>query len=362
VITKRALTDSQIIWDTYDIGKPDADGQPQPWIIDALNDENRPAVAMNYTGVDLDMIENIGGNFHRTYSPDAASNWFIPTVPGSGEIPTSVGQIGSGVFLSGPATTVSPNGLRLHVVGRGTDDKFYHAMSEDGGSSWVVAWQALGDFEFKSAPAVTTNSDGSELHAFGIGNDNKMWHGQYDVGTDAASVTWEVLGTGTFIAAPGAAMSADETLLHAVGLGADNRMYFSRREEDESTGNFTWTTWKAIPGGVFTSAPAVVTNVNGMQVHVFGVGMDNRIWRASSSTRGINWTVAWVPVGEGVFSSGPAATFSPDGKHLHLFGRGVPFTQFPDQFSPPVRVWRAFSADGGTSWNPVFAEVVPTPD
>jgi hypothetical protein len=364
VITKRALTDSQIIWDTYDIGKPDADGQKQPWIIDALNDDNRPAVAMSEDGKDLDMIENVGGNYHRTYSPDYGIHWFIPTMQGSGEIPVSVGQIGNGVFVSAPATAVSNDGLRLHVVGRGTDDRFHHAMSEDGGSTWVVAWQPLGGGVFKSAPAITTHGDGSQLHVFGIGMDNKMYHGLYVVGTDAAGVTWEVLGTGVFIGAPAAVTPLyGSSSVYAVGLGADNRMYITRRVLSISNpGTFEWTPWASIPAGVFTSGPAVVTDVTGSQVHVFGVGMDSRIWRASSSNSGSSWTVAWVPVGAGVFSSGPAATMSADGKRIHLFGRGVPYTQFPDQFSPPVRVWRAFSADGGNNWNPAFVEVVPVPD
>jgi hypothetical protein len=364
VITKRALTDSQIIWDTYDIGKPDADGHKQPWIIDALNDENRPAVAISADGKDLDMIENIGGNYHRTYSPDYGINWFIPTVQGSGEIPVSAGQIGNGVFVSAPATAVSNDGLRLHVVGRGTDDKFHHAMSEDGGATWVVAWQALGQGVFKSAPAIATHGDGSRLQVFGIGIDNRMYYGEYVVGTDAAGVTWEQLGTRSFIAAPAAAIPLyGSSTVYAVGLGTDNRMWITRRVLSVSNpGTFTWTSWAAIPAGIFTSGPAVVTDVSSQRVHVFGVGMDSRIWRATSSDQGSSWTVAWVPVGDGVFASGPAAAMPSDDKRIHLFGRGVPYTQFPDQFSPPVLVWRAFSADGGSNWNPAFVEVVPGPE
>jgi hypothetical protein len=356
LITKRALTDRQIIYDTYKINKPDADGQPQPASIDPLNDDNRPAVAMNANGVQHDMIEHIGGGYSRRFSPNSAVSWFIPSVPSSGEFPTDVSQIGSGVFVSSAATAVSSNGLRLHVVGRGTNNKFYHAMSEDGGSSWVVAWQALGEGEFKSAPAVATTGDGSTLHVYGIGTDNRIWAGTYVVGTDAASVTWEPMGEGMFIAAPAAAMSPDGLNRYVVGTGTDNRMWFTRLDPGAAMSAVTWT---AIPAGTFTSGPAAVTNLDGMQIHVFGVGMDSRVWRAFSPDKGKSWRVAWLPIGTKVFASGPAATLSSNGNRLHVFGRAVPPTQFPDTFPAEQRVWRAFSGDGGSNWSVAWNEVVP---
>ena len=356
VIAKRGLTDSQIIWDAYKIDKPDPDGHKQPWSIDPLDDDIRPANAMSANGVQHDMIENIGGTYYRRFSPNSANTWYIPSVPSSGEFPTDVSAIGTGVFASSPATAVSSNGLRLHVVGRGTDNRFYHAMSEDGGSSFVVAWQPLGGGLFKSAPAVATNVDGSELHVFGVGNDNRMWFGKYTVGTSAASVSYVAMGSAQFIAAPAAAMTQDGLERYVVGLGTDNRMWITRLSPNANMGSASWS---PIPSGVFTSGPAVVTNLSGSYVHVFGVGTDSRIWRAFSPDHGQTWRVAWAPIGEGVFASGPAATLSSNGQRLHVFGRGVPPTQFPDMFPGEQRVWRAYSGDGGTNWSVAWGEIVP---
>lgn len=60
-------------------------------------------------------------------------------------------------------------------------------------------------------------------------------------------------------------------------------------------------------------------------------------------------------IGEGVFNSGPAAAVSADGKKLHVFGRGVEKPSPPTEeglvltFTP--HIWRAFSSNGGVSWD-----------
>src|SRR5271157_2072343 len=118
-----------------------------------------------------------------------------------------------------------------------------------------------------------------------------------------------------------------------------------------STDGQSWTVdapaaLQALDAGSFLSGPAAAVSSNGKSLHVFGRGQDSRIWRAYSADGGNSWQVAWAPIGEGVLTSAPAAAISADGKQLHVFGRGV-----------DNKFWRAYSADGGNSWQVAWAPI-----
>lgn len=148
---------------------------------------------------------------------------------------------------------------------------------------------------------------------------------------------WSSLPEGTFLSGPAVASSNDGKKLHVFGLGMDNRIW----RAFSADGGLSWpVSWAPIGEGKFVSAPAVAVSADGSQVHVFGRGLDNKIWRAHSADGGSTWALNWAPIGTGTFNSAPAAAISDDGNHLHVFGRGM-----------DNRVWRAHSSSGGDHWN-----------
>jgi hypothetical protein len=151
------------------------------------------------------------------------------------------------------------------------------------------------------------------------------------------------IGQGQFISGPAAAASDDGKRLHVFGTGLDNRIW---RAYSADGGSHWSVAWSPIGQGIFISAPAAAVSADGMKLHVFGLGTDNRIWRAYSGNGGAHWDLAWSPIGEGTFQSAPAAAVSADGMQLHVFGLGM-----------DNRIWRAYSPNGGGRWDVAWAAI-----
>jgi hypothetical protein len=154
---------------------------------------------------------------------------------------------------------------------------------------------------------------------------------------------WKDMPEGTFLSGPAVATSNDGRHVHVIGLGLDRRMWRAR----SSDAGASWSVaWSPIGAGTFLSAPAAAVSADGLHLHVLGRGHDNRMWHAYSLDGGISWPVAWVPIGAGLFNSAPAAAISDDGRSLHVVGRGH-----------DNRMWRAHSANGGEKWNLAWTPV-----
>ncbi len=154
---------------------------------------------------------------------------------------------------------------------------------------------------------------------------------------------WADLPDGTFLSAPAVAASNDGKRLHVFGVGLDHKIWRGFSPD----GGATWSlAWAPIGSGTFVSSPAAAVSADGMHLHVFGRGTDGRMWHAHSPDGGLSWPVAWLPIGSATFNSAPAAAISDDGKSLHVFGRGT-----------DNRIWRAFSADGGSHWDLAWAPI-----
>jgi hypothetical protein len=82
----------------------------------------------------------------------------------------------------------------------------------------------------------------------------------------------------------------------------------------------------------------VTTDGNGL--HIFGRGLDGRIWRAHTPDEGATWDAQWAPIGDGIYISSPAVAMSPDGTVIHVFGVGT-----------DRHVHRSTSTDGGQTWS-----------
>lgn len=293
--------------------------------------------------------------FKRIYSTDSGNIWKVPSRPGTGEFPEDISQIGQGIFISGPAAAVSDDGKRLHVLGLGTDNKMYHASSANGGKTWDKDWRSIGELKFTSAPAAAVSSDGKKLHVFGRVPNGRLMHSS----SSDAGATWDkrskIIGLGKFTSAPAAAVAGFGMNLHVFGRGIDNKIWYtsSSRSGDD------WgdqTNWHHIGQKTFDSAPAAAVSGSGKELHVFGRATDDRMWHAFSSDSGKDFdeNTNWAAIGQGVFSSGPAAAVSADGKKLHVFGRGIEKPSSPADgivFTFTPQIWRAFSNDGGKSWN-----------
>lgn len=161
--------------------------------------------------------------------------------------------------------------------------------------------------------------------------------------SSAWPTAWAELPVGQFLSGPTACQSSTGKDLHVFGRGTDNRIWRAHSGD----GGASWAlAWAAIGTGTFQSAPAAAISADGKIVHVFGLGMDQRIWRARSVDGGATWNIAWAPISSGIFTSAPCAAVSSDGQKLHVFGRG-----------PDNRIWRAFSADAGNSWLVAWAPI-----
>jgi len=203
------------------------------------------------------------------------------------------------------------------VVGRAANvDKCYRATSENGGSSWS-GFKKIGDGEFISSPAATLSADGKKLHVFGRGKDNKYWRAYSPDTGKNWNVAWSPVLNGLFTSAPAACMSADGNSVYLFGRGNDNKAWFAYSKN----GGSNWAGFSTVGAGVFLSGLAACCTPDGNHVFLFGLGNDRRIWQASSNNGGSSWYLAWKPLTNGEFYSAPAAVCSPNGKRIAVFAR-----------------------------------------
>ncbi len=255
--------------------------------------------------------------------------------------PTGYTTLPDGTFLSGPAACLAGDGQRLHVVGKGTDGRFWHGDSSDGGATWDAAstWLPIGEGVFASMPAIAVSADGNNVHVFGRGNDNRMWRAHSSTGGAGWDYAWGQLDTdGVFTSAPAAAISSDGSVVHVIGRGTDNRYYRAY----SSTAASTWELWNPIGEGLFSSNPAAAVSADGSSLHIFGRGLDGRMYHAHSPDAGANWDALWGPgpIGDGIYVSSPAVAMSGDATVVHVFGVGT-----------DRHVYRSTSTDGGQTWS-----------
>jgi hypothetical protein len=225
---------------------------------------------------------------------------------------------------------------------------FARIYSRDEGQRWFFDGEdtpgapPIGGGLFTSGPSSVVTPDGKQLQVFGRGLDTRVYRAYSPDRGQTWSIpgAWEPIGSGVFRSGPAAALSADGNELHVFGRGTDDRIWRAY----STTGGKTWAyAWGPVGEHAFASAPATVLSANGNQLHVFARGSDNKIWRTYSWNRGSTFSIDWSPV-DGAdlspeFTHAPAATLSADGKHLHIFGRGK-----------DGKVWRIHSQDGGKTW------------
>jgi hypothetical protein len=187
--------------------------------------------------------------------------------------------------------TTSYKGVTVLVFGRGTDDRIWWAYSTNGGSPWDMAWKPLVEHgTFTSSPAAACSADGLFVSVFGIGQDKRMWWAYSTSGGSSWDMAWDAIGQGVFTSSPAAVCSADGKRIYAFAKGNDNRFWWAYA----TNGVQGWDmAWDAIGQGVFKSPPSASCSWDGQIIHVFGKGMDDRIWQARSEDFGHNWSIAW---------------------------------------------------------------------
>ncbi|MBL9138156.1 MAG: hypothetical protein JNK85_19970 [Verrucomicrobiales bacterium] len=115
---------------------------------------------------------------------------------------------------------------------------------------------------------------------------------------------------------------------------------FRRMTSVNGGGTFSTPLLPGIGTGLFKSGAAVVTAANGNQVQVFGLGTDQRLWRASSTDGGKTWPDAWGQFGPvWIFNSAPAAAASAGSTTIHVVGK-----------STDAAYYAFTSIDGGQTW------------
>lgn len=245
-------------------------------------------------------------------------------------------KIGDGVFKSSPAAVISGDGSQIHVFGRGTDDKYWHAYSPDAGNNWTLAWAPVLQGLFTSPPAAAMSTDGKSIFLFGKGRDDRIW---YAVSNNSGG-SWQgfsPIGSGIFLSGPGAACSSDGKVISVFGLGRDRRAWMAQSID----GANTWATaWVPVPGDELYSAPAVVCSTDGNKWVMVARGKDKRYYQVSSVNRGTNWS-AWSAFNTGTFVSSPA--LSCNGNKVSVYGIGE-----------NLRMYYNLSSDFGATWQKKF--------
>lgn len=209
-------------------------------------------------------------------------------------------QIGAGTFTSPPAVATSSDGLRVFVVARGDDKRIWFARSFDAGTTWDVAWKAIGDGTFRAdAPALVATPDLERIHVFGRGTNDGVWRATTTNFAGGWTTAWkEVEGLRSADSAPAAAASADGKRVYLFVRHVDGRIH---RTTSDDAGK-TWSQWSPVPAGTgFRSAPSSTCSWNGQDIHVVAMGADRRIWRARSIDGGKHWPVAWTQIQKEVF-------------------------------------------------------------
>jgi len=86
--------------------------------------------------------------------------YFKATTENGGVSWSGFKKIGDGEFISSPAAALSADGKKLHVFGRGKDNKYWRAFSPDAGKNWNVAWLPVLSGLFTSSPTVCIKAHG----------------------------------------------------------------------------------------------------------------------------------------------------------------------------------------------------------
>jgi hypothetical protein len=185
-------------------------------------------------------------------------------------------RVGPGSYSSGAAVVCTPNGNGIHVFGLRGAGEVWWLRSKQGGvtGSWMSS--GLGG-SFKSEPAAVISADGQTIMIFGIGMDDRCWYAHTSNGGDSWNVLWGPIGNKHFNSGPGACISADGKNVIIAAREPDDR-FFCNRSTD---GGATWRpTWEPILAGVFNGGPALCGSWDLGRVYVFGVGRDDKIWKA----------------------------------------------------------------------------------
>merc|ERR1712167_113824 len=232
---------------------------------------------------------------------------------------TSWNDLG-GSFASGPHVVKNSRG-QLEIYVRGTDKAIYRKVSKDKcGEEWSK-WQCLGG-KFSTPPEAILNSEGY-IHVFARGIDRAVWH-LAQLKQSSGNVTWsDWTSMGGIVTSSPATMLDSEGLLHVFARGI-TRGLVVKSQVFNGTELF-WSSWQSL-GGLLASGPkmpVVSSAVNLLEVYV--PGADKALWRKhqkvnASTTPHVHWS-HWETLG-GVFSSGPASVVNLDGL-VDVFGRGT---------------------------------------
>jgi hypothetical protein len=243
-----------------------------------------PAACLAADGQSLHVVgRGDDDRFWRAFSSSGGATWDMAWAP-----------IGDGLFTSMPAIAVTADGMSLHIFGRGQDNHSYHAHSANGGQDWDVLWVPI-DLAavFTSGPAAAISPDGGSLHVIGRGTDMRFWRAYSPDQGANWTLAWAPIGDGIFRSNPALGISADAKDLHVFGRGTDDRIWRAHSPD----GGATWDIlWEPLGDGVFASSPAVSISPNGQIIHVFGVGLDRKVWRAVSLDGGASWPALWSPI------------------------------------------------------------------
>jgi hypothetical protein len=232
--------------------------------------------------------------------------WFRST--DSGGAYTNLG----GTIKYGPAA-VSWAADRLDLFAVGSDGALYHRAGSASGQ-WN-GWESLGGL-LTSSPAALSFSPGT-LNVYGRGGDGQLWTIAW---TGSAWTPWSPLGGG-LSSAPGGSVDRDSGQATVGVRGLDGKLYelrfgasgpgaytavgtslnsapaYASRLGDGNSTVLAYLNKNLAPsvggitlGGIITSTPAVLADVTGRGVSVFGRGGDGALWMYRGAPGAGSWS------------------------------------------------------------------------
>jgi hypothetical protein len=169
-------------------------------------------------------------------------------------------------------TVVKQNDGRLHAFGVGDDGQVYHtAQTSTGLNSEWTGWRSLPDPGDRAQNlAVVVGPDG-RLHVFKTRSDGEATHAEEVVaGLSAPWTGWHRLSDRENTAKSLVAVTGGDGRVHVFRVGLDNRI--SHNEQVAACVNAPWSGWREVAAGGHLADDVVVAADQYQRLHAFAVG------------------------------------------------------------------------------------------
>jgi len=234
------------------------------------------------------------------------------------------------------ATAFGTHGLALAAKGAAVDGTYVYfraclpAPGGDAGEDGVWSdWALVSSRAVKRDPAIAFGAPNLFIVALDT-ND------QFNFSTNPVGASFDANRWSPFRAIPGGPWASEAGVaarpdgkVFVAALSRDGQYYLTK----SLNAGESWSPWKLVDSGLlrFASAPALASAPTaGGSLSIFGTGVDEQMWRSTSTDDGLTWGSFDAPPAARLITA-PAAV-SPTEGVVHTFGLGTDFTMFMNPY------------------------------